>query len=333
MEDKDIFDMEWTQPETPAAEMKQIQRCIRKRNWKIVTISVALAISLVLGCVHIVIPALEKLYWDPFETTYGSHTDLDTILHVYTELFTPGYNTFGVRCRHSGFASYDLEIQVHSTARDQIVSATGALKKNILSMDQQFFSPMNKSYPFGSRWTQDYRPSSYDLETLRQRLRVLPEYIQLEATVDFPKDLSMEELMTFHSEQDNLLITWVAVRCAGASDPMPPLLGMDPFTGGSYYDGFLMEYRYFDASQISEPAHLEKHFKTRLQYYIDQLEKEQAFYRYDTDTLKDYLTYVEENGVNAYGCVVTASPQTLLALLDSGIVQDIRLVDCWIDIG
>lgn len=333
MENKDIFDKEWEQPEAPEEEMKQIQKSIRKRSWKMIAISVVLTAALVLGCVHVVIPAVEKAYWDPFETTYGSHTDLDTMLHVYTELFTPGYNTFGIRCRHSGFASYDLEIQVHSTAREQIVSATGALKKNILSMDQQFFNPMNKSYPFVTRWSQDYTPNSYDLEILRQRLCELPEYIQLEATINFPKDLSMEELMTFRSEQDNLLITWVAVRCAGASDPMPPLLGMDPFTGGTYYDGFLMEYRHFDASQITEASHLEKHFKTRLQYYIDQLEKGQAFYRYDADTLHNYLAYVEENGVYTYGCVVTASPQTLLALLESGIVCDIRLVDCWIDIG
>lgn len=333
MENKDIFENEWEQTEAPEAEMKQIQRSIRRRNWKIIAISVVLAAVLISVAAYVLIPMAETLYWNPYETTYGSHTDLDTILHVYTELFTPGYNAFGASYQHSGFASYDLAVQVFSTAQDTVISATGALNKNILSMDQQFIDPMNKDYPFHRQHTPDYTPNSFDLEVLRQRLSALPEYIRLEATIDFSSDLSMEEIMEFRSEYYDLLITWVAVRGSDFSEPIPPLVGMDPFTGGNVYDGFLFEYRYFDASQISEAAHLEKHFKSRLQYYIDQLEEEHGLYRYDADTLNEILTYVEENGVHAYGCVVTASPETLLTLLDSGIVLDIHLVDCWIDIS
>lgn len=333
MKDKDMFENEWAQMNTPEAEMKQIRRSIRNKNLKIISLSVLLAAALMWICINLIIPAAEAFYWNPYEITHGSNTDLDVTLHAYTELFTPGYNTFGASYRHSGFAGYDLEVQVHSTARNQIVSAKGALKKNILSMDQQFFTPMNKYYPFVRQHIPDYTPYAMDIDALRQRLSALPEYIRLEATIEFPSDLSMEELMTFREEQSNLLITWVAVRCAEASEPIAPLLGMDPFTGGGYYDGFLMTYRYFSASQISEPAHLAQHFKSRLQYYIDQLEKGQGFYRYDTQTLNNILTYVEENGVYCYGCVAAASPQTLLALLDEGIVCNITPVDCWIDIS
>ena len=45
------------------------------------------------------------------------------------------------------------------------------------------------------------------------------------------------------------------------------------------------------------------------------------------------LDYVEENGVQTYGVVVTASPQVLLELLDNDLIYSIRLADCWIDLG
>ena len=333
MENKDFFDNDREQTLPPEDEMKQIQKSIRNRNRKTVFVSIVLTASMLLVCVFGIIPAVEQLYWNPSETTYGSHTDLETMLHVYTELVTPGYNTFHVNYRRSGFARYDLEVPVFSTAQNKQISATGVLSKNILSLDQNYFHPMEKNYPFPRLTSPEYSPNSYDLNQLRQRLGQLPEYIRLEATICFPQDLSMEELMAFRSEHSDLLITWVAVRSTDPSELLPPLLGMDPFTGGTVFDGFLMEYRYFDASQITEADHLEKHFKRRLQYYIDQVEKEQAFYRYNAETLKENLAYVEEQGVYTYGCVVTASPKVLLDLLDSGIVCDVHLVDCWIDIG
>lgn len=333
MEDKDIFDKDWESELPPENEMKLIRKSIRKRNGKIVAISVMLAVVVLGVFVYGVIPLAEQFYWNPYETTYGSHTDLETLLHVYTDLVTPGYNTFHVNYRRSGFARYDLEVPVFSTAQNKQISSIGVLNQNILSLDQNFFNPMKKNYPFPRHSTPDYSPSRYDLDILRQRLNQLPEYIHLEATICFSEDLSMEELMEFRSEYFDLLITWVAVRSAAPSDPLPPLFGMDPFTGGTVYDGFLTEYKYFDASQITEAEHLEKHFKTRLQFYIDQLTKRQVFYLYDEETLRNSLAYVEENGVYTYGCVVTTSPKVLLDLLDNEIVCDIRLVDCWIDIG
>lgn len=332
MEDKELFENEWEQIPPPENEMKMIQKSIRQRSRKTIALSVTAAAVLIGILTYGVIPLVERIFWHPAETTYGSHTDLETMLHVYTDLFTPGYNVSYVNYRRSGFASYDLEVPVFSTAQRTELSASGVLKKNTLSLDQNFFNPMNKHYPFPRHATPNYIPSGMDIEALRQKLSQLPEYIRLEATICFPEDLSMEELMKFRSSHSDLLITWVGVRSAEASEPLPPLMGMDPFTGGTVFDGFLMEYRHFDATQITDASHLEKHFKTRLQYYIDQLAKDRAFYRYDGETLNRALAYVEDNGVYTYGCVVTATPQVLLGLLDSGIVCTMDLVDCWIDI-
>ena len=218
MENKDIFKTQWEQEMPPENEMKQIRKTIRKRNWKIITVSAVLAVALLGIFVYVAIPVAELFYWNPSETTYGSHTDLETMLHVYTDLFTPGYNTFHVNYQHNGFASYDLEVPVFSTAQNKQISATGVLKKNILSLDQDFFNPMNKNYPFPKHSMPDYFPSRYDLDNLCQRLSQFPEYIRLEATISFPQDLSMEELMEFRSEYSDLLITWVAIRSTEPSE-------------------------------------------------------------------------------------------------------------------
>jgi len=44
------------------------------------------------------------------------------------------------------------------------------------------------------------------------------------------------------------------------------------------------------------------------------------------------LDYVEEYGVYSYGCVVNASANTLLHLLDEGFISYITIKDAWIDI-
>ena len=45
------------------------------------------------------------------------------------------------------------------------------------------------------------------------------------------------------------------------------------------------------------------------------------------------LYYVEENGVMSYGAVVVASPQTLLELLDEGVISHVTILDGWIDLS
>jgi hypothetical protein len=57
-----------------------------------------------------------------------------------------------------------------------------------------------------------------------------------------------------------------------------------------------------------------------------------VFWHEDHNFYEEALAYVEENGVKAYGCIVTGSPKTLLALLDSGDILDMELMDAWIDV-
>lgn len=334
--EKNLDDMNWDvfpSQEDNQKELKQLQNSIRKRNWKIIITSIALATALLVGIVFGAIPFAESLYWSPDDSTYNNYTDLETTLHAYSHLFTPGYNIPTVHYRRTGFASYQLEITQESTARKDYNFTYGTLEKNNLTLHTQLLRPANSNYSFSRRFLPSYT-NAYDLASLREILESLPPYIQLEAAVTFPKDLSMEELISFRSEHWDLLITWVAIRAYEPSSEWTPLCGMDPFSGGTLYRSLEKDYPYFNYPDNDDASILEKHFKSLLQYSADQVQKERGIVPYGDETIyPDILEYVEENGVFTYGCVVTASAETLLALLDSGEAYDISLVDAWIDIS
>lgn len=330
MEDKDIFEKEpqWEQ----SGEIRKIQKTIRRRSWKNITISVVLAAVLLVVSVFGIIPWAESLYWNPEETSYRDATDLEITLDAYTELFNPGYSTLWVTDHRTGFASYELEIQFRSKANGEILSVGGSLERNDLRMDEMHLFPDGKNYPIHKPGPNDMPPPPSETEALREKLSSLPEYVRLEATLSFPELLSMEELVRFMTAAamdpvtNNMDITWVAVEGGVAH------CGMS-FWGGSSYPLLDLDYRCFSGPAAMNQESLEHHFKSLVRYCADQIEKGRGIPPYGNEGVyTDILEYVEENGVMTYGVVVTATPQALLSLMDSEQVYEIRLVDGWIDV-
>lgn len=330
MEDKEFFEKkpEWEQD----SELRSIRRTIRRRSRKLVAISVVLAVALlggILGC----IPMVEKLYWNPDEIHYRDATDLKITLDAYTELFNPGYSTSWVTHRRTGFASYELEVLLRSTARGEMISAGGTLERNELYLDEMFLFPEGKDYPIVRHSADEMPPSPSETAALRETLAELPEYIRLEATVSFAELLSMEELVSFRTAAamdpvtNDMAVTWVAV------DGGVALCGMG-LDGGQVYPLVDLDYRCFSGPANWNRESLEHHFRSLVRYCADQVEKGRGVAPYGNEQVyADILDYVEENGVKTYGVVVTASPQALLKLMDSELIYDIRLIDGWLEIG
>ena len=341
MEDKDIFETQWEQELPPENEMKQIRRTIRKRNWRIIAISVVLAAALVWSCVSIIIPAAEKAYWDPFDCTVSEGMrDLELVLSAYTELFQPGWEVSSVYTGKTGFASYELNIIRYDLARSEFSYMTGTLTKNQLGWDSRFTNQgvaLNHfdraTYPF-------YAMFDDQKQAVVEKLKELPEYVTVEAAVSFSSDLDMDQLLLLREEFD-LPITWVGIRNAPLDEQRTPLCGMDAFGGGWIDFGVNEKYPQFCLDTSANPdfayaaSDLEQHFKSLLQFSSDQLEAGRGarVYGGDRNYYAEVLRYVEENGVMSYGCIAFTSPQKLLSLLEDEQVSQIMLLDAWIDLN
>ena len=328
---------EWDVPqEEPANEIKKIRGSLRKRSISTIAISVALAALLLAVTVFGVIPFVESLYWNPEDTTYMNKTDLETTLHAYTELFLPGYHFRAVTHQKTGFASWSLDIRLSSPQGGGVYR--GTLNQNTLTVSQQLTEYSRKSYYF-TRWRDlTYAPDPEYIAEMSTLLQELPSYIKLEAAITFSDDLSREALLEFHDRwcpDPERAITWAAVRGFEPNGEWTHYCGFDPaFHGGAGYNGLFIDYPHFNLGTGEHPRQLEQHFKSLLQYTIDRVEEGKGIVHYDDpDIYQNILDYVNENGVYTYGCIVTASPEALLELMQDSDVCYIYLSDGWIDVN
>ena len=232
MENKDIFDKDWEQTEAPEVELKAIQKSIRRRNWKIIAISVVLAAALIWSCVNIFIPAAEQTYWDPFDCTVSEGvSDLELVLSAYTELFQPGWEVSSVYSGRTGFASYELNIIRYDLAKAEFSYMTGTLTKDELGWDSRFIREGAAINHFDRATFPFYAMFEDQKEAVVEKLQELPEYVTAEAAVSFSSDLDMQQVLDLREEYD-LPSTWVAIRNAPLDEQKTPLCGMDAFGGG-----------------------------------------------------------------------------------------------------
>lgn len=342
MEDKDIFEAEWDQASSPENEINRIQKAIRKRNMKIVAISVVLAAALLLTCVYGIIPLIESFYWDPSVKSLATNTnDLDITLHAYTELFIPGWEVNHVWGEPAdGLAAYDLSITMQNVQTREYFYLDGKLVRNELTLDHKFYE-RNLDWAIfgqGSGQTDDHRKAH--MASTRETLESLPEYISVKAAIAFPQDLTMAQLSEFYyahhpkTAEDPVEIQWVGIRNEPVGDNFRRMCGMNPFMEGFIFFGLDENYPNFTCSNyMRDPSNLEEHFTSILQYSSDQFEQGTGIPVYwDQNYYRQVLDYVEENGIMTYGCYVITSPQMLLSLLDEGTISYVTLQDAWINI-
>ena len=318
----------------PAAELKAIRKKLRIRSVTIILISVLLAAGILLGAIFVVMPAAEKRYWDPKESSYGSQfsEDLELTLAAYGELFTENVNITSVWAERIGFASYNLTIQYADTALGgDSLYTYGTLTKGNLSLPMDFMRNVTlniferASYP-------EYPLDEESKASIREKLEALPDYTRVYVAASFPEDLTMEELLDFQASLKKGIIGWVGIRNSEVDKQRYPLCGMTPFSGGILWENINDSYPYFNIRGEKRTAEsLTQHFKSLLQYSIDKETEGKGVGREHVSYYEDVLEYVEENGVNCYGCYLAASPETVLDLLDRGIINQVWPVDAWID--
>lgn len=338
----EYLDEQWNDqvpvPAAPIEEMKQVRKTLRRRNVLIVLTSLVLTAALLLGTVYIVIPAVETLYWDPAVTSYGTpySTDLELMLAAYTELFCPDLNISSVTAARSGFAAYDIIIQYWNNHRGgEGHFASGTIDKGELSLPMGFLDMCavnifdRATYPF-------FPAREGHLEEIREKLAELPDYMTIVAAVSFPEDKSMEEILEFNDRLIDGQVGWTAIRTGPLDEQILPLCGMNIFQWGTPRMEANEYYPCLDTKSVEmTPGNLETHFKSLLRFSADQAANGTGIpneYRIGRCYYTDVLQYVEENGVYSYGGYVSGTPETFLALIESGAVSRVWIEDVWISV-
>ena len=329
------------------AELLKIRKDLNRRNWKTILTSLLLAVVILLVSVYGIIPAVEKLYWGPYDSDYDAGSDLKLTLQAYTELYQPG-RSLQMIAGKTGFATYDLHITRTDDATGEQEYIGGTLKRGLLDLDSYYFNTRTEDLYLSSDYYADPSEETKDAEPFDMRemwsantadvLSQLPEYIRLKAVVHFPEDLSMEQFQQLlfkynYDAREGVSVLWSAVRVGGEHTSGFPI----GFAIHSY-NGYELNETYpefFIDSFDPDGSHMAQHFQSLLRFQSDQAAKDRGpFFRNAAGEYSAYvLDYVEEHGVNTYACLVSATPQGLQNMLDDGTASHVILMDGWIDVG
>lgn len=326
------------------AELKKLRRSLRRRNWKIISISLILAAAILIGTVNYAIPALEGLYWDPDTTSYGTQsTDLEMTFYAYCNLFNNSLMVCDIHTARTGFASYSLTLESLSYDTGKRDFGYATLEKGKLTVQDGFWDDIGHSYVGNN-----IRDTSKDNMRI---LHQLPDYIRVGCYVTFREDISMEEALSLKrslvqdiQHTDNYTnIQWLGIRHQEKAYTRPCGLTLHGFYG--LFDEVTAWYPYFTGTTLdasgevldmelsSEAERAEEQFKSLLRYLHDQQEKGEGIEVPDYPSYyADALQYVEENGVKVYGCYIIASAKRLLEINEMDNVKYLYPVEAWINI-
>lgn len=334
---------------SPAQELGKVRKGLRRRSAVTVLVSLLVTAVVMLAIVFVAVPLLEGQYWDgTWRKLGGQHfSDLEAMLAVYTELVSPEVNVASVSAVKSGYATYDLSIRYWNRYQGgNTIFAAARLEKSELQLPTGFvqtipiniFVDMYKGRPY-SGYEQDLAVE----QRYRQWLEELPEYVTVVAAVSFERDISMEEVLELQDSLENGAVQWVGVRNAREDVQMLPLCGFVPYPYGSVRMELNRSYPCLDLTvEVTTAETMRTHFTSMLQFLEDQYEAGTGIKElgrggvYDLPASSYYnqvLSYVEDNGVYSYGCMISGSPKTLLALMDQENIVQVWPQDIWLPVG
>lgn len=342
MDHKDAFneslDWEWTQSNPDEIELDKLQKSLKNREKRSVLFSAA-AVFLVLAVVFfVIIPILEKQFWNPAKNTNNIEftNDLSLTMIAYSELFTPSQTVNYVYGERIAFATHSLSVNMYENFDPMVtVYKSAVLRRGELEFPDGFWRYASIGY-FDRDSSPSYPLSASTQQYYREKLEALPDYVRVRAAVSFPEDLTMEQLMEFAGSLKNAGIEWIGIRNSPEDQQCYPLCGMKPYVGGIVLKQVNEHYPMFDVKSVDfTPEVLETHFKALLQFSQDQIESGMGIdvgYSCYEEYYAGVLAYVEENGVMTYGCYVVCDAKQLLEMLDNGMASQIWPMEAWIDV-
>ncbi len=316
-----------------------IRASIRKAFIKAGIIAVSLSVCIVLAIVFGLPKLVDRFYYDPTQGIGKNSFDADRLqldLTVYSELFLPYRNCLEASAEGNGYGAYDITVYQNSSYTGTFPCASGTIKRNRMKMyDPNFFRslPTNGFAPWEigvDSMIKGTDGASGTSEEAYEKLGKLGEdaYYFAQFTLD---QVYSYDAFTELCSDEKIFPEWSAM-CYWDEESGQYTTGTDPigfrcFTSsiGVQFDEkkypFLTPFSLSDEAsenQLAFAEHMKQHVLSMLRYTQDEPIFYEMMHSCKPDSLQQWETAVEKNGLNVYAFTVTAQKEELerIAALD-----------------
>jgi phage gp37-like protein len=316
LEEKSAFKdyMETEIVDAPETEFIDVKRSLRRRNGKLVALSVCVVLCFTLLYHFVFIPLGSLLFYNPssyvtiHDDSMGETVQINTLADAaisFYELHHPSLRVGGAYTQRTGLGTYEAELYGQSYFGGSS-TINRAIRYGKVNEDLVSWSVLrNASIPYEIFSEDENRHRKYDEEwqAVTDKLKELPQGVNVEISLTFDRELTAEEMSELINRYPLIHISWAGVE-TGVNDTWL-CSGFDPF--------YVME-----SDEKIDAKRLKEHFLALIQTQIDHSDFTKMLnQRYiQPSYYKEVKNYVESNGLKVYGLVLSGSAKEILGMLD-----------------
>lgn len=320
---------------------KRVSGAVRKKFRNYVLLAVALATVVVLLIIYGLSPLLNSIYYSPVKRYKDEEGAKITAvkdefvmgMDAYLELFSGEKGVTDVWVQEEGYGKYSIEVMRQYAGKTTTYPLQ--LTRNRLYASDSSWDVT--SLPINA-FTRDSAYCGLAKEEAIDKISKLPDNLLIQAAVSFDAIKNAQEVVDFMDAHEAY---YMYVPTALEGDPQ----GYWGFTPSPGYDRSELydheKYPYLEVDQQENGKYperitaemLEEHLKSLIRYVGDHPEFGKAFnlvqkgIAFNESNYEAILMEVEDNGIRAYGAVVSATKEELLDMLEDSSVEGAYIMD------
>jgi len=306
--------------------VKMINSAIRKAFLKAGVIVGTVVLFITLSVIFVLPGVVSEFYYDPGETV-GEYEGIPTTrmsldLSVYSEMFLPGKYRNIVIAEDIGYGEYNISIPQPVSYTGIHTTVAGKLERGRLTL----YDPNLLRFPTGNAFVLPEGVEWYfsGMGAAGEPADAFAALESLDEDEIYTAYFSLEEITDYMTlyEEFGKMAEWCAVydgRTMGNT-----IMGFCTRPGGYSMSWDREKYPYLcllDGADIksdisSDPAKMQTHFLSMMQYLNDHPEAMELF---GSNGMKwdNAIEYVEENGIQIYGFVAETDKATIMDIASS----------------
>lgn len=315
--------------ETSDEPLRRIRKSLRRRNSRLVLAAAALVVVLLLLANWGILPLFDAFFFDPEQSSICEGvSDFDLLMKYQMELHHPAAGYFGSYTERTGIGRYKVSLHLFNPVNGySFVDAE--LDKDDLTFSGDYlrdgYVPTVNLFAREELYSRaDWRDEQ--TEAAIEKVKALPDYVDVTATVSFGEDLTMEELLELRDRHPEVTFWWAGVMCS-SSVPTGVLLQSQGVGYGAAANEIYPALEIDSEDSIESVSELyEEHFRSMLRLMNAHPDLVELLNTGGYANYSYIIDEVETEGVKLYGVYVTASPSELLDLMEESASTDLALL-------